>query len=80
MKTKSLSKFQGRPLVEIPKVIPQADFLRGDFGKEVLREYNGRVQSDYQNNNYLRVLSYNDKLDEVQGSNPFSLVLLNPLI
>lgn len=36
--TKSLPKFQGKPLVEIPSYNPDVDFLRGDFGKEVDQE------------------------------------------
>ena len=76
-KTK-LPVFQGKPLVEIPAVIPSADFLGGDFGKPVLEEYNGRVKSDYNNASALNVLSYDDKV--AGGSNPFAVVLINQIV
>ena len=68
--------FKGKPIVEVPKYL----FLRGDFGKAVLEEYNGRVQSDYKNNYILRVLSYNDQSNIVEGSNPFAVVLVNQIL
>ena len=42
MQTKSLPIFQGKPLIEIPRVIPQVDFLGKDFGREVDQEIRSR--------------------------------------
>lgn len=39
------NKFTGKPLIELPKEIPTAGFLEGDFGKEFLKEYNGKVRN-----------------------------------
>ena len=44
MNTETLPKFEGKPLIKNPSDIPQADFLAGDFGKAVLKEYQGRVK------------------------------------
>jgi len=38
------TKFKGNPLIEIPKNIPSYDFLKGDFGEEILKEYNSIVR------------------------------------
>jgi len=76
-KTK-LPTFKGKPLIEIPKFIPQAGFLEGDFGKAFLKEYNGRVKTDYNTNSNLNVLKYNDNV--VKGSNPFAVVLTNQIL
>jgi len=73
-----LPEFKGKSLIEIPKNVPQADFLRGDFGKAVLEEYKGRVSQDYDNSKGLKVLSYSDGL--VKGSNPFAVVLVNQIL
>ena len=53
-------------------------FLEGDFGRQVLEEYNQLVQSEYQNAFALQKLSFADNL--VKGSNPFAFVLLNRLL
>jgi hypothetical protein len=76
-KTK-LPEFKGKPLIEIPAFIPTANFLEGDFGKAVLKEYQGRVKADYANAPALNVLSYNNGF--VTGSNPFAVVLVNQII
>ena len=76
-KTK-LPKFKGKLLIEIPKVIPQVDFLRGDFGKAFLEEYQERVRDDYNNNSVLNVLNYEDGI--VKGSNPYAVVLANQIL
>ena len=73
-----LPKFKGKPLIEIPKEIPTIGFLEGDFGKEFLKEYKGRVNSDYGNANPLNILSYQDGL--VKGSNSFAVVLANQIL
>jgi|SRR3989344_2923252 len=76
-KTK-LPEFRGKPLIEVPKTIPQADFLQGDFGREVLEEYQGRVKADYENLRVLNVLA--DSSNLIVGSNPFAVVLINQVI
>jgi len=68
-------KFNGKPLIEVPKEYPTIGFLEGDFGKEVLNEYKGRAK-DY--NKHLDILSY--KYNIVQGSNPFAVVLMNKVL
>ncbi|MBS3080489.1 hypothetical protein J4221_03385 [Candidatus Pacearchaeota archaeon] len=78
-KTK-LPEFQGKPLIKIPEDIPQADFLRGDFGKAVLEEYNARVKEDYHDNDNLKVLKYNEEQDVVTGTNSFTTTLINKII
>jgi len=75
-KTKPI--FKGKPLMEIPEFIPQAGFLEGDFGKAFLKEYNGRVSADYNDNSNLNILSYKDNV--VKGSNPFAVVLANKIL
>lgn len=80
MTIKTLPKFQGRPLIEVPETMPVANFLVGDFGKAVLEEYNGRVKADYNNNDNLKVLSYNEDDGIVKGSNPFAVVLVNQIV
>ena len=53
-------------------------FLEGDFGKNVLEEYNQRVSKDYQGASALNVLSFADNV--VKGSNPFAFILLNKIL
>jgi hypothetical protein len=55
-----------------------ANFLEGDFGQAVLKEYNGKAEKDYSNTSALNVLSYNR--DIVRGSNPFVVVLINQIV
>jgi hypothetical protein len=74
-KTK-LPAFKGKPLV--PETTPQTGFLEGDFGKVFLKEYKGRVNTDYNNNSNLNVLTYNKGV--VKGSNPFAVVLANQIL
>jgi len=76
-KTK-LPTFSGKPLIEIPAFIPSANFLKGDFGKAFLEEYQERVKSDYNGNSNLKVLKYEDNV--VKGSNPFVVVLANQIL
>jgi len=76
---KKLPKFEG-------KIIPEADFLGGDFGKAVLKEYKGRIENDYTDNrpldilpsSALDVLHYEDGI--ITGSNPFAVVLVNQIL
>ena len=70
-------KFYGKPMIEIPATVPVANFLGGYFGKEFLKEYNGRVEKDYNNSNKLKVLKYENGV--VKGSNVFAVVLANQL-
>jgi len=53
-------------------------FLEGDFGRQVLEEYNQLVQSEYQNASALNVLSFANNV--VKGSNPFAFSLLNKVL
>ena len=53
-------------------------FLEGDFGRQVLEEYNQLVQGEYQNASALQKLSFAD--DVIKGSNPFAFVLLNRVL
>ena len=71
-------KFNGKPLIEIPKEYSTIGILEGDFGKWALGEYNGRARADFQGNKNLDVLSYQD--DKVTGSNPFAVVLMNKVL
>jgi len=54
------------------------NFLEGDFGRQVLKEYNQLVQSEYQNAFVLQKLSFAN--DVLKGSNPFAFVLLNKIL
>ena len=69
------AKFQGTPLFPKTKYNPDVFMLGGDFGREVLKEYNKIVESKYNNNENLRVLSESNDL--IVGSNPFAVVVLN---
>ncbi len=77
MSIKTLSKFEGRPLI-LPGSVPVANYLVGDFGKEALGEYKERASEDYNNNRYLTVLNFQDNV--VKGSNPFAVVLMNQVL
>lgn len=63
MMTKAKPKFEGVPLIEIPQVIPYADFARGEFGKAVEEEYNARVREDYKDHPNLKGILVYDKKD-----------------
>ena len=71
----NIPKFEGTPL--IPEIVTEAGFLRGNFSKVVLKEFDERVQKDFGGNDALAVLSYNPQLDVIQGSNDYATVLLN---
>lgn len=73
-----LPQFKGKPLIEVPAEIRQADFLGGDFGKAFLEEYQGRVEADYKRNGNLNVLRYDSGV--VRGSNSFAVVLANQIL
>ncbi|MFH1802513.1 MAG: hypothetical protein ABH864_03605 [archaeon] len=53
-------------------------FLEGDFGKEVLAEYNAKADKDYPGDTALKKLSFADNF--VKGSNPFAFVLLDCIL
>ena len=72
MQTKS--KFQGKPLVEVPKAIPYVDFLGKDFGREVDQE----ARSRHPNLPNISNINYQDGV--VQGSNPFYVVAVNEVL
>lgn len=73
-----LLTFKGKPLIEIPKFIPQVGFLKEGFGLAFLKEYKGRVNTDYNGNYVLNVLTYSHNV--VKGSNPFAVVLANQIL
>ncbi len=78
-----LPRFNGKTLVEIPSIfrppmVSQIGFLEGDFGEAFLKEYQGRVKTDYNGNSVLDVLKYEDGV--VKGSNPFAVVLANQIL
>lgn len=75
MNTATVPKFEG--ILLIPEIVTEAGFLRGNFGKAVLEEFDGRVQKDFSGNAALAVLSYNPELDVIQGSNDYATALLN---
>ncbi len=72
------SEFKGTSLVPKDIVFPQIAPLSGDFGKEVLAEYEGRMQRDYGNASALNVLNYSNGV--VNGSNQFAVVLVNQIV
>ncbi|PJE81022.1 hypothetical protein COU58_04675 [Candidatus Pacearchaeota archaeon CG10_big_fil_rev_8_21_14_0_10_32_42] len=72
------NEFKGNPLIEIPKNIPSYNFLTGDFGKEVLEEYNSVVMQNYKGNSKLKALSFSDNV--VKGSNTYSIFLMNKIL
>lgn len=72
------TEFKGTPMVPKGIKFPEFGMLTGDFGKEVLAEYQGRVKSEYGSPRALNVLSYSDGV--VRGSNPFATVLVNSII
>lgn len=72
------SKFEGKPLIKLLEIIPTAGFLDGNFGKDVLKEYQGRVKRDYAKAPVLNVLDYEDGV--VKGSNPFAVVLVGSIV
>jgi hypothetical protein len=75
MTKKTLPEFRGKPLVPKEIRFPEADFLRGEYGKAVLDEYNSRF-SKYP---AMKVLSYNNQ-GIVNGSNPFAVVGINSIV
>jgi len=72
------AEFKGKPLIKISKNTPSYNFLEGDFGKEMLKEYNSNVKSKYKDNFNLKVLTFWDNL--VKGSNIPSVVLMNQIL
>ena len=68
-------KMNWKPLIEMPKNIPSVSFVTD---KELLKEYNGRVKSDFDNNSALRVLGYDNGV--MTGSNPFAVALVNSIV
>lgn len=69
--------FKGNPIV---KEVPQWNFLDRYFGKPVLKEYYKRVDSEYEGNNALKVLFYDQENKVIEGSNPFAVILVNNII
>jgi len=73
-----LPEFKGRPLFELPKSLPTANVLGGDFGKAVLQEYKQVAETTYKGADALDVLSYHN--DVTEGSNPFAVALVNQIV
>lgn len=59
---------EAKPLVEIPRDIPQIGFLGGEEGKEI----DASIKGDYRDFKVLQVGNYSDHI--VKGSNPFYVV------
>lgn len=59
---------QARPLIEIPKDIPQIGFFGGKQGKEI----NDSIRKDYRDISALQIADYSKNI--VRGSNPFYAV------
>ena len=82
MKTATKSRigtdFSWKPLIVIPEVVPSATFLEGKDAEAFLKEYDARVEADYDNNKNLRVLAYRNGV--VQGSNPFAVALTDQML
>jgi len=75
MNKSKLSKFEGKPL--IPEVLPEVNFLGGDFGTEVLEEYRQRAEKDYRSRMLEDVFLHSFPDEAVEGSNPYPAVLIN---
>ncbi len=74
-------KFQPvNPTQQSPPLMNNASysFLEGNFGRQILEEYNQIVSMDYQGASVLNVLSFTDNV--VKGSNLFAFVLLNRIL
>jgi len=67
-----------KPLIEIPISVPTISFLTGNDGKQILDEYNGRVDQDFGGSNTLKALEYKNGV--VQGSNPFAVALIGQIV
>jgi len=64
---------------DIPKnLVRVPTFLTGDFGRDFLEEYNGRVKTDYKDADLLNVLRARG--GKVVGSNSFAVVLANKIL
>jgi hypothetical protein len=66
--------------IRISKNIPSYNFLGGDFGKEIIDEYNSIVKQDYKNNPELRFLYFREDDKQARGSNSYSTVLINKIL
>ena len=72
--------FEGVPLIEIPKNIPTANFLKGDYGRYILERYNAIVKEKFNNNGKLKVLNYNKENDIIVGSNTYAVPIVNEIV
>mgnify|MGYP001559183338 CR=1 FL=1 len=68
MVTNTFPVKEAKPLIEIPKDVPQIGFLGGEAGKEV----NDSIRKDYKDFSALQVAKYSNEI--VIGSNPFYVV------
>jgi len=53
-------------------------FLKGEFGQTVMREYNERVKSGYNNNSKLDIFNFSG--DVVTGSNTFAVPIIEDIL
>lgn len=70
---KTLPEFNGKQIVPKGFKFPEADFLKGDFGKAVNEEVQGKYQFPAINK-----IKYSDNI--IKGSNPFYVVAVNEII
>jgi hypothetical protein len=68
MVTSNFPVDEARPLIAIPKDIPQIGFLGGEQGKEI----NDSIKRDYKDFSVMQVGNYSD--GKIRGSNPFYAV------
>jgi hypothetical protein len=71
-------EFKHANLIKIPQDILSYNFLEGDFGKEIIKEYNSIVKSKYKDNSNLNVFNYKDEV--VKGSNVYSILVMDDLL
>ena len=70
----SLPVKEAKPLIKIPKFIPQAGFLGGEKGKEI----NEEIRKKYKGFPELQESFYDDGI--IKGSTPFYVVAVNEII
>lgn len=72
------SQFKGAQIFPKNATYPEGE-LKGEFGREFLEEYNGRVEKDYGNADVLKVLKMS-RDGVVIGSNDYAVVLANLIL
>lgn len=69
--------FEGKPIFELPKVVPIVGFLTDSYGEDIFREAQDRARTKYRNAGSLQFAQY--KRGVVKGSNPFYAVLIDEI-